>query len=77
MLILTRKKGEGVLIGDDIEITVLETFDGRVKIGINAPSDIKILRTEVKERIIEENKSATQLVLSKDELAKLVQSDKK
>ncbi len=72
MLILTRKKGEGVILGDNIEISILETFDGRVKIGINAPSDVKILRTEVKERIIAENKSATEVVLDKDELAKLV-----
>ncbi len=72
MLILTRKNGEGIILGDNIELTVLETHDGKVKIGINAPNDVKILRSEVRERVLEENKSAKAKVLDKAALAELV-----
>jgi carbon storage regulator len=44
MLIITRKKGESLMIGDDIEIIVSKIDDGSVKIGIKAPRDIQILR---------------------------------
>ena len=42
MLVITRKKGESVLIGDDIEVTVSKIDDGSVKIAISAPKDITI-----------------------------------
>ena len=58
MLIITRKKGESLMIGDDIEITVSKIDDGSVKIGINAPKDISILRKELYEQVKEENKQA-------------------
>ncbi len=77
MLILTRKKGEGIILGDKIELTVLETHDGKVKIGINAPSDVKILRTEIRERVIKENQTARELVLDKAALSELVNKGKK
>ncbi len=58
MLIITRKNGESVLIGDDIEVTILKIEDGSIKIGINAPGEVTILRKEVYERVKEENKKA-------------------
>ena len=58
MLVITRKKGESILIGDDIEVKVTKIEDGSVKIAIEAPKDRLILRKEVYENIKEENKKA-------------------
>lgn len=46
MLVLTRKSGEQIRIGDEITVTVLRTSTGRVKIGIDAPDDVSIARAE-------------------------------
>lgn len=58
MLIVTRKKGESILIGDDIEVSISKIEDGSVKIAISAPKDVTILRKEVHDRVKEENKQA-------------------
>lgn len=58
MLIITRKKGESLMIGDDIEIVINKIEDGSVKIGINAPKDVTILRKELYEQVETENKEA-------------------
>lgn len=58
MLVITRKKDESILIGDDIEITVVKLDDGSVKLGISAPKDKTILRKEIYEKVKEENMSA-------------------
>lgn len=58
MLIITRKKGESLMIGDDIEITISKIDDGSVKIGIKAPKNVSILRRELYEEIEKENKMA-------------------
>jgi carbon storage regulator len=60
MLVLTRKAGEGIVIGDDIKITIIELKGGGIRIGIEAPSDKKIYRQEVYDRIRQENMEATQ-----------------
>lgn len=60
MLILTRKLGESINIGDDIKITLLEIHGNQVRIGIEAPKDTKIYREEVFVKIMEENKLAAQ-----------------
>ncbi len=54
MLVLIRKEGEQVRIGDDIRITVVRLYDGKVRIGFDAPDDISIHREEVYQRIQEE-----------------------
>lgn len=61
MLILNRKAGESIIIGEDIEITILEIEDGRIKIGIDAPRDINILRKEIYIDITEENKKSLEI----------------
>ena len=65
MLVLTRKSGESIMIGEDITITILENKDGRIRIGIEAPPEKKIFRTEVYERICQENKEASQWEIDK------------
>lgn len=47
MLVVTRKNGEGLLIGENVRVTVIETAKDRVKIGIDAPPDVKIIRNEL------------------------------
>jgi carbon storage regulator len=54
MLVLTRHSGDSIVIGDDIEITIVEVQGDKVKIGINAPKSIIVLRKE----LIEEAKKA-------------------
>ena len=50
MLIITRKPGESFYIGDDIKVTILGERDGTVKVGIDAPKDVQILREEIREK---------------------------
>lgn len=47
MLVVTRKTEESVIIADNIEVTILEVSKDRVKIGISAPKDVKIIRNEL------------------------------
>lgn len=61
MLILNRKIGEAIIIGEDIEVTILEVEENRVKIGIDAPRDINILRKEIYIDISEENKKSLEI----------------
>ena len=58
MLVITRRKDESLLIGDDIEIKIVKVEDGSVRLAISAPRDITILRKVVFERVKEENKEA-------------------
>lgn len=55
MLVVSRKSGESILIGDNIEVCILEVGDGTVKIGIEAPKSIKILRKELLVEVKKEN----------------------
>lgn len=69
MLILTRKSGEGIKIGDDIRVVILETKGNQVRIGIEAPKGTKVYRDEIYERIKQENIKAS--VITKDHLHRL------
>lgn len=60
MLILTRKIGESITIGDDIKVQILEVKGKQVRIGINAPRKYSIHREEVYQRIQDENRLAAQ-----------------
>jgi carbon storage regulator len=59
MLVLTRKTGEAIQIGDDIEITILSVKGDQIKLGINAPKNIEIHRKEIYVSIQEENAEAS------------------
>ncbi len=61
MLILTRKVGESVAIGDDIQVSVVEIKGNQVKLGIKAPRDVTVHREEIYLKIQEENRRAAQV----------------
>lgn len=47
MLVLTRKSNQSIMIGDDVEVTVLSVMGDKVRIGIQAPGDVPVFRTEI------------------------------
>ena len=61
MLILTRKVGESVAIGDDIQVSVVEIKGTQVKLGIRAPKDVTVHREEIYLKIQEENRRASEV----------------
>jgi len=65
MLVLTRKLNESIIIGDSIELTIVEVKGEQVKIGITAPRNISVHRKEVYEAIQRENIDASRSVLDK------------
>ena len=58
MLILTRRVGETLMIGDEITVTVLGVKGNQVRIGVNAPKDVAVHREEIYEKIQEEQDSS-------------------
>ena len=58
MLVLNRKIGESIILGDNIEVTLLDIQDGKIKIGIEAPRDVSILRKEIYEEVKAENEAS-------------------
>src|SRR5689334_6727074 len=58
MLILTRKPGEVIYIGDKIKVTVVEIKGNQIRLGIDAPSEFRIFRKEIYDQIQEENRAA-------------------
>lgn len=72
MLILTRKEGEKIIIGGDIKISIISIIDNQVKIGIEAPADVKILREELYEKLKQSiSESALQVKPEIEEITKL------
>lgn len=55
MLVLTRRLGQSIVIGEEIKIQILHIQRGSVRIGINAPSNVRILRNELKDSTVEFN----------------------
>ncbi len=60
MLVLSRQRDESIIIGDDIEITIVDIRGGKVRIGINAPKNITIHRKEIYEAIRKEKEQAAE-----------------
>lgn len=58
MLVLSRKKGQSIMLGDNIELTIIEIQGDQVRIGINAPKSVQVYRKELFLEIQEENKKA-------------------
>ncbi|MEW9702578.1 carbon storage regulator CsrA [Paenibacillus sp. SI8] len=76
MLILTRKKGQSIIINNNIEI-VISAFDGdQVKIGINAPKEVNILRKELYEAVQQSNKEAIRSKIDLKDLKNFINPEK-
>jgi len=58
MLILTRRVGETLVIGDDVNVTVLGVRGNQVRLGVNAPKEVAVHREEIYQRIQKENDSS-------------------
>jgi len=72
MLVLARKVGESIVIGDNITIKVVALENGIVKFGIDAPREISIIRSELIEEVKESNKAAVQAYgIDKDDINSL------
>lgn len=68
MLVLARKVGQSIIIGDNIELTVIEVRGEQVRIGIDAPKAISVHRKELLEQIKAENIRVAQQTITNDEL---------
>ncbi|UCD35222.1 MAG: carbon storage regulator CsrA [Nitrospiraceae bacterium] len=69
MLVLTRKSNESVKLGDEITVTIIEVKGNSVRLGIEAPADIRVFRKELYEKIREENFRSSNLFM--DEFTKI------
>ena len=77
MLVLSRKKNESIIINGNIEVKIIESDDGKVRIGIEAPKEIEVHRKEIFDQIMAENKAAMNSTTKLDKLAgKLIQPNK-
>jgi carbon storage regulator len=70
MLILSRKNGEKIMIGDNIELVILEMKGDQVKIGVEAPKSMKVYRGEVYDEIQVENREASNIDKEQIEILK-------
>lgn len=70
MLVLTRKKNQSIVLNDNIELTVIEIQGDQVRIGINAPKDVKVFRKEVYVEIMEENQRASEVKIDSLDILK-------
>ena len=59
MLVISRKAGESIIIGDDIEVVIIEAQNGKVKIGVKADNSIRILRKEIIDEVTKTNIQAS------------------
>ncbi|OOP56984.1 MAG: carbon storage regulator [Candidatus Brocadia carolinensis] len=75
MLVLTRKLGESITIGDEIKVTIIDCQGKQIKLGIVAPKHVKVHREEIFEKIQEENKKAAKV--SKEALMEAAQKLKR
>lgn len=72
MLVLARRKGESLMIGEDIEITVVDIQGDKVRIGITAPRSLSVLRKELIEEVSSTNAEAAQAQVDLSALAKAI-----
>lgn len=75
MLVLSRKKNESINIAEDIKITILEISGDTIKLGIEAPRNIQVYRSEVYLAIQKENQQAAAAKTTLNELVKFIGTD--
>ena len=63
MLVLTRKRNQSIMVNDNIELTIIDIQGDQVRVGINAPKDVKVFRKEVYVEMTEENKQASNVTM--------------
>ncbi|MDP5275886.1 carbon storage regulator CsrA [Chengkuizengella axinellae] len=73
MLVLTRKTGQSIMIGDEIELTIIEAEGETVKVGISAPKEIQVYRMELYESIKQSNQEAASITIDPTILKNLFQ----
>ncbi len=73
MLVLARKTGESIVIGDTIEIIVLEIRGDVVRLGIKAPMSVPVYRKEIYEQILRENLVSSEVDISLEKLERLIE----
>lgn len=71
MLILRRRLGESILIGDNIKVSVLDVYEGGVRLAIDAPREVPVVRTELL-KAVDANRDAANEQSNPQELAKLL-----
>ncbi len=74
MLVLTRRPGESIVVGENIVVTVIEIKGGQVRIGIDAPREVDVYREEIYEQVRQENLAA---IANADEIRKAVQAQRR
>lgn len=74
MLVLSRKKNESIHIGGNVIVTILDVTGDTIKIGINAPRNVEVYRSEVFEAIQKENKQAASAKMNIAELSELIKT---
>ncbi len=77
MLVLTRRVGQSVKIGDDIEVTLVQINGDQVRLGISAPRHVQVNRKEVLEQIAQENVLAAQTAADAEAVGELLQDTEK
>ncbi len=71
MLVLARKTDESIVIGDNIVVKIISVENGVVKLGIDAPKEVSIIRNELIEEVKESNKAASLEEISENDIASL------
>jgi len=71
MLVLARKTDESIVIGENIVVKIISVENGVVKLGIDAPKEVSIIRNELIEEIKETNKAASMEAVSENDIASL------
>ena len=74
MLVLTRKRNQSIVVNDNIEVTIIDIQGDQVRVGINAPKDVKVFRKEVYLEMMEENQRAAQVQMQALDILKTASS---
>ena len=77
MLILARKLNESIIVGDNVEIIIVDFKGDQVKLGIRAPKDVKVYRGEIYDAIQKENIEAAKIANVPNAISQLIKSKKK